>query len=118
MTPAEFAATVASMAFAMLVVGLLFLVGAAIRTLASIRGAVDDVRRTAVPLITDVHHAVRQAKGDLVQVEAILERTESIKGTVDSASQLALAAFATPLIKLAAISAGLNRMVRRLAGRT
>lgn len=118
MTPAEFAATVASMAFAMLVVGLLFLVGAAIRTLASIRGAVDDVRRTAVPLITDVHHAVRQAKGDLVQVEAILERTESIKGTVDSASQLALATFATPLIKLAAISAGLNRMVRRLAGRT
>lgn len=118
MTPAEFAATVASMAFAMLVVGLLFLVGAAIRTLASIRGAVDDVRRTAVPLITDVHHAVRQAKGDLVQVEAILERTESIKGTVDSASQLALAAFATPVIKLAAISAGLNRMVRRLAGRT
>ena len=118
MTPGEFAATVFSVAFAMLVVGLLFLVGSAIRTLASIRGAVDDVRRTAVPLITDVHHAVRQAKGDLVQVEAILERTESIKGTVDSASRLALSAFATPVIKLAAISAGLSRMVGRLVGRT
>ena len=69
-------------------------------TVASAAGAmdvtVDDVRRTAVPLISDIHTAVRQANGDLVQVEAILERTESIKGTVDSASQLALAAFATP----------------------
>ena len=118
MTPAEFAATVASMAFAMLVVGLLFLVGAAIRTLASVRGAFDDVRRTAVPLISDVHTAVRQANGDLVQVEAILERTESIQGTVDSVSRLALATFATPVIKLAAMAAGLSRATRRLLGRT
>jgi uncharacterized protein YoxC len=116
-SPGEFAATVVSMAFAMLVVGLLFLVGSAMRTLASVRGAVDDVRRTAVPLITDVHTAVRQANGDLVQVEAILERTESIQGTVDSASRLALAAFATPVVKLAAISSGLSKVVRRLTGR-
>ncbi len=118
MTPAELAATVASVAFAMLVVGLLFLVGSAIRTLSSVRAAVDDVRRTAVPLITDIHTAVRQANGDLVQVEAILERTESIKGTVDSASRLAYVAFATPVIKLAAITAGLGQAARRLAGRT
>jgi uncharacterized protein YoxC len=116
-SPSELAATVASLAFAMLVVGLLFLVGSAIRTLASVRGAVDDVRRTAVPLITDVHTAVRQANGDLVQVEAILERTESIKGTVDSASQLAFAALVTPVVKLAAVSTGLSRAVRRLVGR-
>ncbi len=118
MTPGELAATVFSVAFAMLVVGLLFLVGAAIRTLTSVRATFDDVRRTAVPLITDVHKAVRQANGDLVRVEAILERTESIKGTVDSASRLALSAFATPVVKLAAISAGLTRVVTRLAGRT
>ncbi len=117
MTPAEFAATVASMAFAMLVVGLLFLVGSAIRTLASMRGAIDDVRRTAVPLITDVHTAVRQANGDLVQVEAILERTEAIQGTVDSASRLALATFATPVFKLGAMASGLSRATRRLVGR-
>ncbi len=117
MTPTDFAAMLASVAFAMLVVGLLILVGSAIRTLSSVRGAVDDMRRTAVPLITDVHLAIRQAKGDLVQVEAILERTESIKGTVDSASRLAYAAFATPVIKLAAISTGLNRAARRLSGK-
>jgi uncharacterized protein YoxC len=117
-TPGEFAATVASIAFAMLVVGLLILIGSAIRTLSSVRGAVDDVRRTAVPLISDIHTAVRQANGDLVKVESILQRTESIKGTVDSASQLAVAAFATPLIKVAAITTGLNRAARRLSGKT
>lgn len=117
MTPGEFAATIAATAFAMLVVGLLFLIGSAIRTMASVRGAVDDVRVTAVPLISDIHKAVRQANGDLLQVEAILEHTESIKGTVDSASQLALAAFATPVIKLAAITTGLNKAARRLAGK-
>ena len=118
MSGGEVAATVFSVAFAMLVVGLLFLVSSAIRTLASVRGAVDDMRRTAVPLIADVHTAVRQANGDLVQVEAILERTESIKGTVDSASRLAFAVFATPVVKVAAISAGLSRAVSRLVGRT
>ena len=118
MSAGEFAATVFSVAFAMLVVGLLFLVGSAIRTLASVRGAVDDMRRTAVPLIADVHTAVRQANGDLVQVEAVLERTESIKATVDSASRLAFEAFAAPIVKLVAITAGLNRAVRHLAGRT
>ncbi len=117
MSAGEFAATVFSVAFAMLVVGLLLLIGSAIRTLASVRGAFDDVRSTAVPLIADVHKAVRQANGDLVRVEAILERTESIKGTVDSASRLALNAVATPAIKLAAISAGLSRVAARLAGR-
>ncbi len=117
MTPGELAATVASIAFAMLVVGLLLLIGSAIRTLSSVRGAVDDVRHTAVPLIADIHLAVRQAKGDLVQVEHILERTESIKGTVDTASRLAVAAFATPVIKIAAISTGMSRAARRLSGK-
>jgi uncharacterized protein YoxC len=117
-SPTELAAIVASMALAMLVVGLLLLIGSAIRTLSSVRGAVDDVRRTAVPLISDIHTAVRQANGDLVKVESILQRTESIKGTVDSASQLAVAAFATPLIKVAAITTGLNRAARRLSGKT
>ncbi len=118
MSAGEFAATVFSVAFAMLVVGVLFLVSSAIRTLGTVRGAVDDVRRTAVPLITDVHAAVRQANGDLVQVEAILERTESISGTVDSASRLAYAMFVTPTVKLSALAAGVSRAVRRLLKRT
>jgi len=113
-SPGELAGVVAAVAFAMLVVGLLFLIGAAIRTLGSMKGAVDDVRRTAVPLLTDVHTAVRQANGDLVHVEGLLETAESISGTMDSASRLAVAAFSSPVVKLAALVAGTSKAFRRL----
>ena len=114
MSPGEFAATVAAVAFAMLVVGLLFVAGSAIRTLATMRVAVEDVRKATVPLLTDVHTAVRQANGDLVHVGNMLETAESISGTVDSASRLAYAAFSTPLVKLVAFFSGTSRALRRL----
>jgi uncharacterized protein YoxC len=105
---------IAAVAFAMLVVGALFVMGSAIRTLTSMRGAVEDLRRTSVPLLTDVHTAVRQANGDLVHVERVLESAESISGTMDSASRLALAAFSNPMVKLAAWFAGTSKALRRL----
>jgi uncharacterized protein YoxC len=114
MSPGGLAAIIVAVAFAMLVVGLLFLVGAAIRTMGSMKTAVDDVRRTAVPLLADVHTAVRQANGDLVHVEGLLEAAESISGTMDSASRLALAAFSSPVVKLAGLAAGTSRVFRRL----
>ena len=117
MTPGEFAATVVSVAAAMLVVGFLFAVGALIRTLATVRVAVDDLRRTAVPLLTDVHSAVRQANGDPVKVESLLETAESVTGTVDSASRLAYAVVSNPLIKVLAFASGSSRALRRLRAR-
>jgi uncharacterized protein YoxC len=113
-SPVDIAALVAAIAFAMLVVGAIFLMGAAIRTLKTMRVAVDDVRRTSVPLLTDVHTAVRQANGDLIHVERMLETAESISGTMDSASRLALAAFSNPVVKLAAWFAGTSKALRRL----
>ncbi len=114
MSPAELAALVAAIAFAMLVVGALFLMGTAMRTLSTMRVAVEDLRRTSVPLLTDVHTAVRQANGDLIHVEGLLETAESISGTMDSASRLALAAFSNPMVKLAAWFAGTSKALRRL----
>jgi hypothetical protein len=67
-----------------------------------------------VPLLTDVHTAVRQANGDLIHVEGLLETAESISGTMDSASRLALAAFSSPMVKIAALAAGTSRAFRRL----
>ena len=118
MSPTGIAALVAAIAFAMLVVGVLLLVGMAMRTLGSVKGAVDDVRRTAVPLLTDVHSAVRQANGDLVHVEGLLETAESISGTMDSASRLAYLAFSNPVVKVIAFGAGTARASRRLRRRS
>jgi uncharacterized protein YoxC len=116
-TPGEFAATVASVAAAILVVGVLFAVGSLIRTLATVRVAVDDVRRAAVPLLTDMHSAVRQADGELVKAETLLETAQSLTGTVDSASRLAYAVLANPLVKVLAFASGSNRALRRLRGK-
>jgi uncharacterized protein YoxC len=117
MSPGDVAAIIAAVALAILVVGVLFAVGSLIRTLGTVRVAVDDMRRVAVPLLTDVHTAVRQANGDLTRVEGLLETAESIGGTVDSASRLTLAAVSNPLIKMAALATGSARFVHRLRRR-
>lgn len=116
MSPGEWAATVASVAAVILVVGILFAVGSLIRTMATVRVAVDDIRRAAVPLLTDVHSAVRQTNGDLLRMESLLETAESVTGTVDSASRLAYAVVSNPLVKVLAFASGSTRALRRLRG--
>ncbi len=114
MSPGEFAATVASVSAAVLVVAVLFAVGSLIRTLATARVAIDDVRRAAVPLLTDVHAAVRQTNGDLVRMESLLETAESVTGTADSASRLAYAVVSNPLVKVLAFASGSSKALRRM----
>ena len=117
MSAGEGAAIVAAVAFAILVVGLLFTLGAAMQTMAELRRALEDLRRQSVPILTEAQTTVRSAKGALGQVDTILERADSISGTVDSASKLAYRAFATPLIKLMALASGGARAVRAFRDR-
>lgn len=95
-------------------VGLLMMLRAATRTLAALRIAVDDLRRETVPLLADVHTAVRQANADLERVDTLLGTAESISTTVDSASRLAYLAFSNPVIKLLALASGTSRAARHL----
>jgi hypothetical protein len=113
-TAGEIAAIAVSAALGIAVVGLLFALGAAIRTLGAMRAAIDDVRRVSIPLLTDLHSAVRKADADLGRMEGVLERAESISGTVDSASRLAYTAFSSPLVKMMALGSGVARGFRRL----
>ncbi len=114
MTAGEIAAVVVSVAVAIAVVGLLFALGAAIRTLGAMRAAVDDVRRVSIPLLTDLHSAVRKADADLGRMETVLERAETISGTVDSTSRLAYTAFSNPVVKMMALGSGIGRGFRHL----
>lgn len=116
MNATEVAATVAAVAAGIVAVGVLFAVGALIRTLATVRVAVDDVRRAAVPLLTDAHKAIRQTNGDLVRMESLLETAESVTGTVDSASRLAYAVVSNPVVKVLAFASGSSRALRRIRG--
>jgi hypothetical protein len=95
-------------------VGVLLSLGALLRTMAEMRRAIEDFRRSAVPLLTDTHNAVRQANAELGTVDTILDRADSIAGTVDAASRLSYRAFSTPLIKVMAFATGCARGVKAL----
>ncbi|MEA2685374.1 MAG: hypothetical protein QOE93_569 [Actinomycetota bacterium] len=94
-------------------VGLVMVLYAASRTLATIRRTVDDVHRAAMPLLADAHRAVRKAGTDLERVDALVATAESIAGTVDGASRLAHHAIGSPVVKAMATSAGVAKAWRR-----
>ncbi|HEX2701513.1 MAG TPA: DUF948 domain-containing protein [Acidimicrobiales bacterium] len=117
MTTGEVAALIASLAALVLAVGSLFALASLSRTLRSARGAVEELRREAVPLLANLRVTIDQANAELVRVDGVMERAESISSTVDSASRLAYLAFGNPIIKAMAIAAGTSRAARRLRRR-
>lgn len=117
MTAGEIAAVIASIAVAVLVLGLLVALVSVIGTLRSLREAADELRRTTVPLVAEVRAAVAQANAELGRVDGLLVTAESIGTTVDSASRLAYLAFSNPLVKIMALGAGTARASRRLRRR-
>ena len=109
----DWVAVVVAVIVALAAGGLLVVLGALMRTLSALQATVEELRRETLPLVTDVQGTVRQANADLQRVDGLLERAESISGTVDSASRLAYLAFSNPVVKALAIGAGTSRAIRR-----
>jgi hypothetical protein len=65
-------------------------------------------------LVAEAHRVVDQAASEMERVGAVLESTESVTQTVDSASRLAYRAFANPVVKVLAVRAGAAGGLRRL----
>jgi hypothetical protein len=74
----------------------------------------DDLRGQTVPLVVDAHRVVDQAATEMERVGAVLDSTESVHATVDTASKLAYRAFANPVVKVLAVRAGAATGIRRL----
>lgn len=117
MTTGEIAALVAAVAIVVLVLGLLFALVSLIGTLRALRETADELRRTTVPLVSDMRATVAQANAELERVDGLLLTAESIGTTVDSASRLAYLAFSNPVVKVMALGAGTARASRRLRRR-
>jgi Bacterial protein of unknown function (DUF948) len=116
-TTAETAALVAAIVAGVLVGALLAVLASLNATLRGLRETAEDVRRTTGPLLVEVRDAVDRANAELGRVDGLLVRTEEITHTVDSASRLAQAAFAAPVIKTVAFTTGTSRAWRRLRHR-
>jgi len=106
---------VASIACVGAVIGLLVAVGSLRREVQRLGAVSDELRRQTVPLVADAHRVVDQAATEMERVGAVLDSTESVHATVDSASRLAYRAFANPVVKVLAVRAGAATGLRRLA---
>jgi hypothetical protein len=116
MSTGEIAVLVASIACALAVVGLLVALASLRREVTRVGALADELRRRTVPLVVDAHRVVDQAATEMERVGAVLDTTESVHATVDSASKLAYRAFANPVVKVLAVRAGAASGMRRLAG--
>src|SRR5277367_1934962 len=115
MSAGEIAVLVASIASAAAVIGLLLTVGGLRREIRRVESISDQLQRTTVPLVADAQRVVDQAATEMERVGAVLDTTESVHATVDSASKLAYRAFANPVVKVLAVRAGAASGIRRLA---
>ena len=115
MSSGQIAVLAASVACLLAVVGLLIVVVALRRQVARLSVLADELKRQTVPLVADAHRVVLQAAMEMERVGAVLDTTESVHATVDSASRLAYRAFANPVVKVLAVRAGAATGIRRLA---
>lgn len=84
------------------------------RTLTALRLTIEELRRTTLPVVDELHRTVSAANDDLKRVDALLESAESVTITVDSASRLAYLAFSNPVIKVMAMATGTAKAAKAL----
>jgi hypothetical protein len=98
-------------------VAVLALIGAAVslrRSARELRLLADELTEHAATVLGDVERTVDQARDELARVDDLIGSAEAITETVGTASRLAHAAVATPMIKVMALAAGTARAGRRI----
>ena len=93
------------------------LIGAALslrRSARDLRELADELSDHAAAVLGRAEDTIIRAEGELALVDNLSGSAEAITDTVGSASRLAHAAFAAPLIKVMAFRAGTARAGRRL----
>jgi hypothetical protein len=116
MSAGEITVLVASIACVGAVIVLLVAIAALRRETRTLAKISEQLRHQTVPLVADAQRVVDQAATEMERVGAVLDSTESVHATVDTASRLAYRAFANPVVKVLAVRAGAATGIRRLAG--
>ncbi len=97
----------------------LALLGAALslrRSARELRLLVEEMTDHAAAVIGDAEETIARARGELQRVDDLVGSAEAITETVGSASRVAHAVLAAPLIKVVAFGAGTARAGRRMRG--
>ncbi len=114
MTATELAALIVAIASVVAVVLLGVGLVSLTRTVKEVRSAVELLRTETAPVVAQMEDTVRVANAELARVDEVMDRAESISGTVDSASRLAYLALSNPVIKAMALATGTSRAARSL----
>lgn len=98
---------------------MLTLLGAALslrRSARELRLLVEEMTDHAADVIGEAEDTIARARGELDRVDDLVGSAEALTETVGSASRVAHAVLAVPLIKVLAFGAGTARAGRRLRG--
>ena len=114
MTATELAALIVAIASVVAVVLLAVALVSIAKTLRTVRDAVELLRAETVPTMQELRDTVRVANVELERIDGVVDKAESIGGTVDSASRLAYLALSNPAIKVIALASGTGRAAQAL----
>lgn len=112
MSAGELAAAAVVMGVAVVVVGLLFTMAYAVRALSVFKRSIEEITAETLPMIADMHAAVRHTNVDLEKVDNLIGTADSITATMDSASRLAYTTVSNPLVKALSAGTGIARAYR------
>jgi len=83
------------------------------RMLESVKLTIDETRGQTTPLLGDVRVTVQEVNKNLDHVDGALGSVKGITKSAERLSSVVEQTVSSPLIKLAALGAGLSRAVRR-----
>ncbi len=113
MSAGQIAGLIAAVAFALLMLALVYIVLKLSATVVELQRLVSGITDKTIPLLGEVTTSVVQVNQELTRVDAITANVQSMTGNLSSLTSLFAATLGSPIIKVAAFSYG----VRRAAGK-
>ena len=112
MTVADWMIVLAAGAWVLLMLALCWLVARAVRAVDSVIGAVNTVTDETVPILRGLDETVSGVNVEIARVDTIVAGVQSITATTDQMVSVVHATVSNPVIKAAALSAGVSRATR------
>lgn len=108
------AAMVASVFWALLALGIIYVLFRVASMIEAVRMTIDGVRQQTVPLLREVTTTVTSVNRELDRVDTMLESAGKIVASAERLTKTVEQTMSNPLIKFAGWGAGLTRAFRRL----
>lgn len=108
------AAMIASVFWALLALGIIYLLFRISAVVEAIRATIDGVRQETVPLLHEVTTTVTSVNRELDRVDGMLESASKIVESAERLTKTVEQTVSNPMIKFAAWGAGLTRAFRRV----